>query len=102
MMKSVVIPFVASAVIAAQSAAARAVTVRPSPARNFALYDRSNLTKFAAVRSEVCANQSAGIVDAGPAFVMAIAESRSLSAASMTAVESDRGGITKFPVAGST
>src|SRR5438105_6346441 len=35
--KSDVIPFVASAIIAAQSAAARSVGLRPSPARNFAL-----------------------------------------------------------------
>src|SRR6266571_3697952 len=87
--------------MAVQSAAARSVGVRPAPARNFALYDRASLTKLAAVTSEVCANQSAGTVDAGPAFVIAIAESRSCNAAATMAAEPENGGMTKLPVAGS-
>src|SRR2546423_9700230 len=98
--KSAVMPLVASAIIAFQSAAARAVGVRPRPARNFALYERTSLVKLAGVMSDAWASQSAGIAAAGVAAI-AIAESRSLRASSITAVEIESGGITKFPVDGS-
>src|SRR4030088_273455 len=99
MTKSVVIPFVASAIIAVQSAAARSAGVRPRPARNFALYDRRSFMKSVRLISTVCESQSSGIgkpplpVVAAGLLAMLIAESRLWSATAMTSDALDSGGM---------
>ena len=81
-MKSAVMPFVASAIIAFQSAAPRSAGVRPSPARNFALYERSSLMKSVLLVAVVCESHSIGMGNPFDPFVasallaIVIAESR--------------------------
>src|ERR1700682_4746670 len=92
-------PFVASAMIAVQSAAARSAGVRPRPARNFALYERRILMKSVRLMSPVCESQSSGIgkpplpVVAAVLLATLIAESRLWSATAMTSDALDSGGM---------
>ena len=85
MLKSAVIPAFASAMMLAQSAAARSAGLRPTLARNRALYDRTR-RKNPVVSSALPLIQVVGSgKPVGDARAIVIAESSSIRAAVMTA-----------------
>src|SRR5256885_16738893 len=89
MLRSPVIPFVASSMTAVQSTAARSAGVRATAARILARYDRTIRMKPAAVGPLLPLIHVLGRVPnvAGSAFAGATAESSHPSAAALTARE---------------
>ena len=107
MVKSAVMPFVASAITAAQSTAARAAGVRATPARSRALYDRANRTKLSRVSAtpliHVVGNgKPLAPLVAAAEFAIAIAESSICKAAVFTCAALDSPGTSSLGVAGVT
>src|SRR5512140_119174 len=105
-MKSAVMPLVASLMTAFQSTAARSAGLRATPARIFALYERTSRTKLAAVRLACPLIHVLGsgkpFEPEGAPLATAIAESSMASAVVLTAFAPESGGISELPVSGVT